>query len=81
MQSDKIKDITEARKIMSNSDFNKISTKFIAILRYDQKEPRFHTPKIIVDATDDMSAMMQLDLMGVTYIDVMRYVEDGKIYD
>jgi hypothetical protein len=60
---------------------DKISTKFIAILRYDQKEPRFHTPKIIVDATDDMSAIMQLNLMGVNFIDVMRYVENGKIYD
>jgi hypothetical protein len=60
---------------------DKISTKFIAILRYDQKEPRFHTPKIIVDAADDMSAIMQLNLMGVNFIDVMRYVENGKIYD
>jgi hypothetical protein len=73
MQLDMTKDI------MKNED--KISTKFIAILRYDQKEPRFHTPKIIVDATDDMSAIMQLNLMDVNFIDVMRYVENGKIYD
>jgi hypothetical protein len=60
---------------------DKISTKFIAILRYNGKEPRFHIPNVIVNASDSMSAMMQLDLMNITYVDAMQYVENGKIYD
>ena len=67
-------------KKMQEKHSDKVLEQWIAVLAYDEKEPIFHKERKIVNASDLFSAIAMFNLMGVSYVDVIRYVDNDQIY-
>jgi len=63
-----------------NKTEEKLDRYYIAVLRYEDKKPIFHKEKIIVSASDIYSAMAQLNLKDIQYVDLIGYQGNDKLY-
>jgi hypothetical protein len=62
------------------SSEEKVEGRYIAILRYENSLPVYHTPPQIISADNFYDAVDMFHRLGVSCFDVVPYVEDDKLF-